>query len=81
MSENGAAAGLSVQESRALVLERLREDTRFVLATHENMDGDALGSLLAMQGLLAALGKDSLMESYLWTIHRFHREHEPPGRG
>ena len=30
--------------------------------------------------VLAELGKDSLMESYLWTIHRFHREHEPPGR-
>jgi hypothetical protein len=30
--------------------------------------------------IIAALGKDSLMESYLWTIHRFHREHEPPGR-
>jgi hypothetical protein len=32
------------------------------------------------QEILAELGKDSLMESYLWTIHRFHREHEPPGR-
>jgi hypothetical protein len=31
--------------------------------------------------ILAELGKDSLMESYLWTIHRFHREHEPPGTG
>ena len=30
--------------------------------------------------ILVSLGKDSLMESYLWTIHRFHREHEPPGR-
>ena len=30
--------------------------------------------------IIAELGKDSLMESYLWTIHRFHREHEPPGR-
>jgi hypothetical protein len=30
--------------------------------------------------ILAELGKDSMMESYLWTIHRFHREHEPPGR-
>jgi hypothetical protein len=30
--------------------------------------------------VIAELGKDSLMESYLWTIHRFHREHEPPGR-
>jgi hypothetical protein len=28
--------------------------------------------------VLAELGKESLMESYLWTIHRYHREHEPP---
>jgi hypothetical protein len=27
---------------------------------------------------LIGLGKDSLMECYLWTIHRYHREHEPP---
>jgi hypothetical protein len=31
--------------------------------------------------VLLALGKDSLMESYLWAIHRYHREHEPPGAG
>ncbi len=43
------------------MLERIREDSRFVLATHENMDGDALGSLVAMQGLLTALGKDAPM--------------------
>jgi phosphoesterase RecJ-like protein len=43
------------------VLERIREDSRFVLATHENPDGDALGSLVAMQGLLTGLGKDSAM--------------------
>jgi hypothetical protein len=29
--------------------------------------------------VLAELGRDSLMESYLWAIHRYHREHEPPG--
>jgi hypothetical protein len=28
--------------------------------------------------VLVDLGKDSLMESYLWAIHRYHREHEPP---
>jgi hypothetical protein len=28
--------------------------------------------------IIAELGKDSLMESCLWTIHRYHREHEPP---
>ncbi len=47
--------------TRDLVLERIRQDSRFVLATHENPDGDALGSLVAMQGLLAALGKDAPM--------------------
>jgi hypothetical protein len=28
--------------------------------------------------ILVALSKDSLMESYLWSIHRYHREHEAP---
>ena len=31
--------------------------------------------------VLVELGRDSLMESYLWAIHRYHREHEPPGAG
>jgi phosphoesterase RecJ-like protein len=53
--------GMTPGDSRELVLERIRRDTRFVLATHESVDGDALGSLLGMQGLLSALGKDSLM--------------------
>jgi bifunctional oligoribonuclease and PAP phosphatase NrnA len=48
-------------QTRALVLERLRTDQRFVLAAHEKPDGDALGSLIAMHGLLSALGKDSAM--------------------
>jgi bifunctional oligoribonuclease and PAP phosphatase NrnA len=55
------AAADTISRTRELVLERLREDQRFVLATHENPDGDALGSLVAMQGLLSALGKDSEM--------------------
>jgi phosphoesterase RecJ-like protein len=49
------------QATRELVLQRLREDQHFVLAAHENPDGDALGSLVAMQGVLTALGKDSVM--------------------
>jgi phosphoesterase RecJ-like protein len=48
-------------DARERVLERIREDTHFVLATHESVDGDALGSLVGMHGLLTALGKDSLM--------------------
>jgi phosphoesterase RecJ-like protein len=47
--------------TRELVLERVRGDSAFVVATHENPDGDALGSLIGMHGLLTALGKDSVM--------------------
>ena len=46
---------------RERVLERIREDSRFALATHDNPDGDALGSLVAMHGLLTALGKEAPM--------------------
>lgn len=49
------------RDTRELVLERLRDDERFVLATHESADGDALGSLVGMHGVLRALGKDALM--------------------
>src|SRR5580704_19213374 len=53
-SLNGAGA-------REQVLSLLQADSRFVLATHEAPDGDALGSLLAMHGLLIALGKQAEM--------------------
>jgi phosphoesterase RecJ-like protein len=48
-------------DTRAEVLDALRQGDRFVLVTHENPDGDALGSLVAMQGVMRALGKDSVM--------------------
>ncbi len=53
--------GESTELTRERVLERIRGDSRFVLAAHERPDGDALGSLVGMQGLLSALGKDSVM--------------------
>jgi bifunctional oligoribonuclease and PAP phosphatase NrnA len=51
----------SPRVTREQVLDRIRSDSRFVLATHESVDGDALGSLVAMQSLLSALGKDVTM--------------------
>jgi phosphoesterase RecJ-like protein len=51
----------TLAQTRDLVLERVRRDASFVVATHENPDGDALGSLIGMHGLLTALGKDSEM--------------------
>jgi phosphoesterase RecJ-like protein len=43
------------------VLQELRVSDKLLLTTHENPDGDALGSLLAMHRILEQLGKDSLM--------------------
>ena len=43
------------------VLAELRAADKLLLTTHENPDGDALGSLLAMHWILEQLGKDSLM--------------------
>ena len=45
----------------AAVAEALRRHDRFLLITHENPDGDALGSILAAKLVLDGLGKDSVM--------------------
>src|SRR5215213_2127631 len=42
-------------------VDTLRTHERFLIVTHENPDGDALGSLLAIALGLRALGKDAVM--------------------
>jgi len=54
MAENGD------RSSRQEVLDELRRARKLVVVTHEHLDGDALGSLIAMQEILLALEKDSL---------------------
>jgi phosphoesterase RecJ-like protein len=44
--------------------EAIRANDRFLITTHENPDGDALGSILAAKLALDALGKDGLMYLY-----------------
>ena len=43
------------------VAEAIRGHDRFLVTTHENPDGDALGSLLASRLALDQLGKDAVM--------------------
>ncbi len=43
------------------VVEQLRRADKLFLTTHENPDGDALGSLLGMHRILEQVGKDSVM--------------------
>jgi phosphoesterase RecJ-like protein len=46
------------------VADAIRSHDRFLLVTHENPDGDALGSLLALKLALDQLAKDSVMYLY-----------------
>jgi bifunctional oligoribonuclease and PAP phosphatase NrnA len=55
VGDNGASS------AREAVLEEIRRAGKFIVVTHERPDGDALGSLVAMQEILTSLGKDSVM--------------------
>ena len=81
------AAELVASSDLDLVAAEIRSGDRFLLTTHENPDGDALGSLLATHRILEALGKDSVMflaakEFPLPVEYRFlpleEVFHEPP---
>jgi bifunctional oligoribonuclease and PAP phosphatase NrnA len=52
---------MSIATGHEEVLAELRSSDKLLLTTHENPDGDALGSLLGMHLILEQLGKDSLM--------------------
>jgi phosphoesterase RecJ-like protein len=55
MAENGDRSALHQ------VLGELRAAAKLIVVTHENPDGDALGSLVAMREILTAVGKDCLI--------------------
>src|SRR5919108_3554627 len=57
------------------VAEAIRGHARFLITTHENPDGDSLGSILAMKLALEQLDKDGVMylsgETPLPSEYRF----------
>jgi phosphoesterase RecJ-like protein len=55
------------------VADALRANDRFIVTTHENPDGDALGSLLATTVVLRSLGKSTVM--YLGGVAPVPREY------
>jgi phosphoesterase RecJ-like protein len=54
VNENGSRPAVDA------VLAELNTHQKFLLTTHERPDGDAVGSLAAMQRVLSALGKDAV---------------------
>jgi phosphoesterase RecJ-like protein len=49
------------QSDHQAVVQALREHNRFLVATHENPDGDALGSMIAATLALRSVGKEAVM--------------------
>jgi len=81
------ATATATRDDLQAVVGELRSNERFLLTTHENPDGDALGSLLALRSILEQLGKDTVMylaakEFPLPVEYRFlplaEVFHEPP---
>ena len=69
------------------LLTRLRQGSRFLITSHQNPDGDAIGSELGLARVLGALGKSAT----IWNLHptpalyrplpgseRIHSGTEPP---
>jgi bifunctional oligoribonuclease and PAP phosphatase NrnA len=52
---------VSLLTERDELVDELRRADKLLLTTHENPDGDALGSLLGMHIVLQQLGKDAVM--------------------
>ncbi len=84
-----AAMKGSTVDSWARVLRLLREGDNFLVAGHNNPDGDALGSTVAMGWLLETLGKtywlyneSSVPDRFSWlrssqTLQQVHPDWEP----
>jgi bifunctional oligoribonuclease and PAP phosphatase NrnA len=51
----------TIEADLAKAADAIRSGERFLVTTHENPDGDALGSMLAMKLALDQLGKDGVM--------------------
>jgi phosphoesterase RecJ-like protein len=63
----------TIQSDLEAVAQALRGHDDFVITTHENPDGDALGSLIACKLTLDQLGKRSQM--FLWGNSELPREY------
>ena len=69
------------------LLKRIRDDNRFVLTSHANPDGDAIGSAVGLARILRSLGKGAVIWNLdeaptlyreLPGVTRIHSGTEPP---
>lgn len=50
-----------ISDSIEAVAGRIRSGSRFLITGHRNPDGDAIGSALALQGLIRKMGKEAIV--------------------
>lgn len=50
---------MSIAEQRERVVARIREGRRFLITSHRDPDGDALGSSIALRGIIEAAGGEA----------------------
>lgn len=68
----------SIAAASEAMVERIRGGNRFLITGHRNPDGDAIGSAIALRGLIRRLGKSA----EIVVRDGFHRSlHKMPGAG
>jgi Exopolyphosphatase-related proteins len=50
------------EQSARQVAERIRSGSNFVITSHRNPDGDALGSAIALQKIIRKMGKTATVQ-------------------
>lgn len=66
-------------EAAAQVADRIRAGRNFLITSHRNPDGDALGSGIALQGLIRKMGKTARMivrDGFSKPLHNIPGAHE-----
>ena len=78
---------MSTTKAPEALLKRLRDDNRFLLTSHANPDGDAIGSEIGLARILRSLGKGAVIWNRdpaptlyreLPGVNRIHTGEEPP---
>jgi len=64
--------------TRELIWQYANQERYFAAAARQIASA---GDVATARKIIADLADKALIEIYLWSVHRYHREHEPPAAG
>lgn len=64
--------------TRELLWQYTNQERYFTAATGQIKSAE---NVIAARKIITDLADKALIEIYLWSVHRYHREHEPPAAG